>query len=524
MKKLLKKLIPDFLLSWYHWKLAFLGALVYGFPSRKLKVIGVTGTKGKSTVVVLAGKILQEAGNTSPQPSPNLGEGVNPPQPSPASSAGQALKGGSSSPPLEPVLNSIQEGVRGDFSLKVGWISSLTINDGRKEVMNPYHMTMPGRFFIQKMLARMKKNGCDYVLLEVTSEGIKQHRHRFINFSGAVFTNLAAEHIEAHGSFAKYREAKMKLFEAAAKNPASFGVYNLDDENARHFLAPEIKKKYGYALKNNFQFSTLRVVTRRATISNFQSIFKISNVQLNANGSEFEIDDVNFKTNLLGEFNVYNCAAAIGVGMACGVGLETSARALEKIKSIPGRLEIIDEGQNFTVVVDLAHTPDSFEKVFKLFKELKDSSSPQTRGGLRWGGENNGNISPGPSSTEEGRSVPKIISVFGSAGGGRDKWKRPELGKIASEFSDIVIICNEDSYDEDPLSIADDILVGCDKNKADIVLDRREAIKRALGLARAGDIVLILGKGTEQTMVIGSKKYPWDDREVMREELIKLCH
>jgi len=200
---------------------------------------------------------------------------------------------------------------------------------------------------------------------------------------------------------------------------------------------------------------------------------------------------VNFKTKLLGEFNVGNCAAAAAVGQACGVSLEKAAEALGKIEAIPGRMEIIKEGQNFTAVVDLAHTPDSFEKVFKLFKNL-----PHNR----------------------------IISVFGSAGGGRDKWKRPELGRIASRYSDQIFITNEDPYDEDALSIANDIFAGCDKNKADIILDRQEAIVRALYLARAEDIVLVLGKGTEQTLVVGGNKMKWDDREVVREELKKLKH
>ncbi len=459
MKELLKKLIPDFILYWYHWKLAFLGVLVYGFPSRKLKVIGVTGTKGKSTVVILAGKILNEA------------EKINPPQP-------PFTKGGR----------------------KTGWISSLTINDGKKEIMNPYHMTMPGRFFIQKTLARMVKNGCQYALVEVTSEGIKQHRHRFIKWAGAAFLNLAPEHLEAHGGFEKYRQAKEKLFAAAANNKESFGVYNLDDENAEWFLEYPINKKYGYSLdpstnlKNNSPQPSLNIREGGEEIPPLNlrggegelNRFQISSIQLSANGSSFEIEDTKFKTNLLGEFNVYNCAAAAIIGQACGVDLEIAARALAKIKSIPGRLEIINEGQDFTVVVDLAHTPDSFEKVFALFKNLPHN---------------------------------KIISVFGAAGGGRDKWKRPKLGKIASQNSDQIFITNEDPYNEDPLKIADDILAGCDKNKADIVLDRDEAIGRALKMARTGDIVLVLGKGTEQTLVIGDKKYQWDDREAVREKL-----
>jgi len=425
MKRLLKKLIPEWVFGVYHWKLALLGALVYGFPSRKLKVIGVTGTKGKSTVVMLAGKVLAEDGK------------------------------------------------------KVGWISSLTINDGEKEVMNPYHMTMPGRFFIQKTLAQMVRNNCEYALVEVTSEGIKQYRHKFISFAGAVFTNLAPEHLEAHGGFENYRKAKEKLFEAAAKNENSFGVYNLDDENVRNFLAYEVKNRHGYALRNNSQFSS----------SDFQSILAAKNVRLSADGSEFEINNVGFRTSLLGEFNVYNCAAAAGVGQACGVSLETISLALGKIKSIPGRLETINDGQDFAVVVDLAHTPDSYEKVFKLFRGLPHN---------------------------------KIISVFGSAGGGRDKWKRPELGKIASDNSDYLIICNEDPYDESPAEICREIAAGCKKTKPEIILDRRAAIAKALKSAQAGDVVLVLGKGTEQTYVEGNKKISWDDREVTREEVKKL--
>ncbi|HRY52258.1 MAG TPA: UDP-N-acetylmuramoyl-L-alanyl-D-glutamate--2,6-diaminopimelate ligase [Candidatus Portnoybacteria bacterium] len=426
MKKLLKKLIPDWLLSLYHFILALMAALVYGFPSKKIKVIGVTGTKGKSTVVALAGKVL--SGN-----------------------------------------------------YKTGWISSLTIFDGQNEVMNPFHMTMPGRFFIQKTLAQMVKNGCEYALVEVTSEGIKQSRHRFINWAGAAFTNLAPEHLEAHGGFENYRAAKMKLFEAAAKNPESFGVYNLDDENVKWFQKYSVGKKYGYG-----------ALSREILKDHFATLV-MTDIKLSAQGSEFKINNAQFKTNLLGEFNVYNCAAAAAIGEACGVKLEEAAQALGKIKAIPGRLEIINEGQGFTVVVDLAHTPDSFEKVFKLFSQLKNEGA-------------------------------KIISVFGSAGGGRDKWKRPELGKIASQYSDQVFVCNEDPYDEEPLTIANEILAGCDKSKTDIVLSRRAAIARGLALAQAGDIVLILGKGTEQTYVEGKKPIKWDDRDITREEIKKLTN
>jgi len=447
MKKLLKKLIPNWALSVYHWKWAFWGALVYGFPARRLKVIGVTGTKGKSTVVCLAGKILQEAG-----PSTSLG-----------------------------------------YKSCVGWISSLTISDGKNEVMNPFHMTMPGRFFVQKTLRQMVKNGCEYALVEVTSEGVKQHRHRFINWAGVAFTNLAPEHLEAHGGFANYRAAKEKLFAAVAKNKESFGVYNLDDENVGEFLKYGVGKKIGFTRSPSTSLRSAQGILpeqgAEGDASKAMIINQISNIKLEADNSEFEINGVKFRTNLLGEFNVYNAACAAAIGQACGVSLEEAALALGKIQSIPGRLEIINEEQNFTVVVDLAHTPDSFEKVFKLFQNLPHN---------------------------------KIISVFGSAGGGRDKWKRPELGRIASENSDMVIICNEDPYDESPDEICQQIAAGCKKTQPEIILDRRQAIARGLSLAQTGDIVLFLGKGTEQTYVEGRKAMKWDDRDVAREELKKM--
>lgn len=396
----MKKFIPKFVFQIYHYLWALIGAVIYGFPSRKMIVIGITGTKGKSTTVVLTGKIFQEAG------------------------------------------------------IRVGWISSLTINRGKEETMNKYHMTMPGRIFIQSALAKMVKNGCKYAIIEVTSEGIKQFRHKFIKFSGAVFTNLAPEHIEAHGNFEKYRDAKLKLFEITAKTKNSFGIYNADDENVEWFLKYPIKNKYKFSLKN---------------------------------------DKIDFKLNLIGDFNIANALVALTIAKSQRISEEIAKRALEKVKFIPGRLEEIDEGQDFMVIVDLAHTPDSFEKVFKVFKQV-----PHKR----------------------------IISVFGSAGGGRDKWKRPELGRIASETSDIIILCNEDPYSENPASIIEEISAGFSQIqnpnfKFQKIEDRREAIRKALSLAEKDDIVLILGKGTEQTMVIGNQKFKWDDRDVVREELKK---
>lgn len=423
MKSIIRKIIPSFLLSFYHYFLALAGAFLYRFPSRKLTVIGITGTKGKSTTVILVGKILEEAG------------------------------------------------------FKVSWFTSASIKIGEKEYLNPYHMTMPGRFAIQRFLKEAVKLGCKYAILEVTSEGIKQYRHKFINFDIAVFTNLRPEHLEAHGSFENYRFCKGRLFQAT-KN---IHILNLDDENVNYFLKFPAEEKWFYTMKKKWRGEKRIFIVPCSVLS------------VGGKGASFEVQDTTFNLKLLGEFNVYNALAAICVGLSQGVGLKTAKKALEKIEKIPGRMEVVAE-KPFKVIVDLAHTPDSFEEIFKIVKNIPHN---------------------------------KIISVFGSAGGGRDKWKRPVLGKITAENSDIIILTNEDPYDENPSQILSDIKSGITNIQYPTsniyeILDRREAIKKGLELAKENDIVLVLGKGTEQLMIIGHQRIPWDDRKVVKEELDKL--
>lgn len=421
MKNLIKKFIPSFLLSIYHYSLALASAFWYGFPSRELKVIGVTGTKGKSTTVIMAGRILEGAG------------------------------------------------------LKVAWLTSATIKIGEKEELNPYHMTMPGRFTIQKFLKKAVMSDCEYAILEITSEGIKQYRHKFIDFDTAVFTNLRPEHIEAHGSFGNYRFCKGKLFEATNKNH----ILNLDDKNVDYFLKFKAENKIGYTFEHlgEEKYKNIKII-------------QASNLKTLARGSKFNIGKTEFSINLLGEFNAYNALAAVCIGSVYGVSLKKCQKTLEKIKIMPGRMEIIIK-KPFKVIVDLAHTPDSFEELFKAVKNLNHN---------------------------------KIISVFGAAGGGRDKWKRPILGKIAASYSDFIILCNEDTYDENPNQILSEIKSGVigsgfPTDNLYEILDRREAIRKALELAKQNDIVLLIGKGTEQLMIIGSERTPWDDRLVVKEEI-----
>ncbi len=413
IKKIIEKLLPKFLLSLYHYKLVLLAAMIYGFPGKKIKVIGVTGTKGKSTSVILIGKILEEAG------------------------------------------------------FRVAWMTSATIKVADREILNPYHMTMPGRFVIQRFLKDALISKCDYAILEVTSEGIKQHRHRFINFDTAVFTNLKPEHIEAHGSFENYRLCKGKLFKAT-KN---IHVLNLDDKELEYFMQFPAHKKIGCSMINP-----------RADIY-------ATNIQESREGVGFSIGGMDFNLKLLGRFNISNSLLAVGVGLSSGVALGVCKRALEKISIMPGRMEVVIE-KPYKVIVDLAHTPDSYEEVFKAVKAFPHN---------------------------------KIIVVFGSAGGGRDKWKRPVLGKIAGQSADYIVLCNEDPYDEKPEEIVEEIKKGVIESgfvKENLfeILDRREAIRKGLTLAKENDMVLILGKGTEQLMVLSTGKVPWDDRTITKEE------
>jgi len=430
-KEKAKKFSPPFLISWYHFLLAFFGALIYRFPSKNLRVIGVTGTKGKSTVVLMAEKILEEAG------------------------------------------------------FKVASLSSIKFKIREKEWENKLKMTMPGHFIIQKFLRDAVRAGCEYAILEVTSEGILQHRHRFIDFDTAVFTNLSPEHIEHHGSFESYRKAKGKLFEICRKTHA----VNLDDENAKYFLGFPSSEKYGFRIKN--QESGIR----NQELTKDLKIIEAQNVQVKDDYLSFLIHNSLFLIHLLGKFNIYNVLSAICIGFSQGVDLEICKRALEKIEKIPGRMEIVVEGP-FKVIVDYAHTPQSLIEVYRTVQgvRLKDQGA-------------------------------RLICVLGAAGGGRDKWKRPEMGRIAVKYCDEIILTDEDPYDENPKAILEDIEKGILGYKFQVtsykkILDRKEAIREALGIAKEGDTVIITGKGCEPWMCVeDGKKIPWDDREIVREEM-----
>jgi len=401
VKEAIKKFIPYFLISWYHFLLAFLGALLYFFPSfsKRIKVIGITGTNGKSTVVQMTSEILEQAG------------------------------------------------------YKVCSISSIKFKIGEKEWPNTLKMTMPGRFKIQRFLRQAVNKGCQYAVLEVTSQGIAQHRHRFINFDIALITNLTPEHIESHKGFENYMRAKGNLFKAVK----GIHIVNIDDQNAEYFLGFPAKKKYGYTIEGK-EHEGIEVIADK---------------------------EEKFNLNLLGKFNISNALGSTCIGLSQGVSLENCKKALEKIKEVSGRMEIIIKDP-FKVIVDYAHTPDALEKVYSSVKG-------------------------------EGR----MICVLGSCGGGRDKWKRPKLGEIAGRYCDQIILTNEDPYDENEEEILKQIEKGIGKEAVKI-LDRREAIKKAIQSAKQEDTIIITGKGSEPWMCVSNgEKIPWDDRKIAKEEIEK---
>lgn len=422
--KIIKRFIPRklflFLQPLYHFFLAFWAALFYGFPSRRIRIVGVTGTKGKTTAVELMHEILTEAG------------------------------------------------------FKVASLSSLRFRTRDAGTRNDLKMTMPGRFFVQRFLHNAVKSGCQYVVLEVTSEGIKQFRHRFINFKVAAMTNVSPEHIEAHGGFEKYLRAKLDLFWRLPRTGTA--VLNKDDPNFQRFSAATGASKIFYG-KDAIEINGSKLAVRDISISD--------------KGIEFNIDGTTIFSPLLGEFNFYNILAVVALGLGEHVSLDKISSAVSGVSGLPGRMEFV-QWESFAALVDYAHTPESLRGVYRTLREFNKFKS--------------------------------LICVLGSAGGGRDKWKRPEMGKIAAEFCDEIILTNEDPYDENPVEILEQIAQGFQQLPAvRKILDRREAISEALKSAKPGDVVVITGKGAEQwIMEPDNIKIPWDDREIVKSEIRKL--
>lgn len=415
MSKLLKtakRIIPTSLVTVfrpvYHFLLAWLGSVYYQHPSEDITVIAVTGTKGKTTVTELIAHLLRSTGKSV------------------------------------AISNTIH------FRIK------------DEETRNLRKMSMPGRFFLQSFLYDAQEAGCEYAVIEMTSEGAKQFRHRCIEIDTLVFTNLSPEHLDSHGSFDKYRDAKLAIARQVArsdKEPTRL-VVNVDDDNAEHFLDVSVDEHITYQLADAEPFSDTR------------------------SGASISIGGKRINTNLFGEFNIYNMLAAAAAVRAHGVSDDEISTGLQSFSGVRGRLENIENDFDFSVYVDYAHTPDSLEQVYKTFS---------------------------------GREK---VCVLGNAGGGRDKWKRKEMAKLAESHCRHIILTDEDPYDEDPRKIVEEMAKAITIPKYEIIMDRRRAIRAAFQEASAGDVVLLTGKGTDPyIMRKNGKKEPWDEATVAREEL-----
>lgn len=408
-----KKLIPTKLFKSIepigHLAEAVLFNVINGFPARKMRIIGVTGTNGKTSTAFIIHSMLNEAG------------------------------------------------------YQVGLMSTVAYGVGDNIKPQVEHMTSVDVPTLMKRLKELRKEGAKWLVLETTSHALAQHRMWGIPYSVAVFTNLTHEHLDYHGTFERYRDAKRKMFKMANRNHKGLrmGIINAEDPSAKYF-ASDIKNTITYGINEG----DLRATDIKSTPA----------------GNEFTVktedSTLRIKENLPGTFNIFNSLAAVGVGLAIGMKDEDIERGIAALKGVEGRMTRIDEGQDFDVIVDYAHTPDSFEQ---LFKDIK----PVVKG--------------------------KLIVMFGSAGR-RDEEKRTTQGDLAGQYADEIIITEEDDRDIDGQEIMDQIAEAAEKQgkirDKDLFLvhDRTEAINFAMNRASKDDTVLLLGKGHEKDILRNGPK------------------
>ena len=439
MKTFLMDKIPNYnkLVIPYHVLRADLAAHQYGFPGKKMRVIGVTGTNGKTSTCFLIWKMLNAAGHKT------------------------------------------------GLMTTVAW----GVDKLEKQIE---HMTTVDAKTLNYRMKKIADAGAEFLVLEVTSHALAQHRTFGVPIEIAVMTNVTHEHLDYHKTFENYRDAKRRLFKMA-----KYGVVNEDDKSWSYF-AKDVKEYITYGINSG--------------------ILRAKNVKLGAQGVEYSVDDegsardklvaddkhaagdkktsgdmLKIKTKIPGEFTVYNSLAAVAVGLKLGLSKEQISQGILALDSVEGRMNRVDLGQNFEVIVDYAHTPDAFLKVYE-------------------------SVVPG----KKGR----IISLFGGAGR-RDESTRGERGEIAAKYSDIVIITEDDSRDENPAEIAEEFVKGAEqagflrgKNLL-VELNREKAIQMAVDLAKKDDIVLILGKGHEKTILRATGAVPFEDLKVTEKALKK---
>ena len=421
-KRLIKKIIPAPVRNLRHLFYAWWGAAKYGNPSKDLLVIGITGTTGKSTTTFFLRNILEHAGKT------------------------------------------------------VGSLSTIDFYIAGQDKLNDQKMTMLGKMQIQKYLREMVEKKCDIAIVETTSEGIVQYRHRFIDYNIVVLTNLYPEHIESHGSFENYKNEKKKLFSYTASlgNNRS-AVVNADSEYAQEFLYDNFKQKITFGSQN--------------------ADFVVSEVATTKQGLSLSINGKPFTTSLFGKHNAQNVLTAVSIARSLGMEWTELQESVKKLSNPPGRIEFIQEAKTygFDAIVDYAFEPVALQALYDTVALLDHK---------------------------------RIIHVCGATGGGRDVARREAIGKLIGKQSDIFIVTDEDPYDEDPLQIIKQVSAGAQKEGKQLgtdlfeMLSREEAIQKAISIAQKDDIILVTGKGSEQGICIANgKMISWDDRDVVRTAL-----
>jgi UDP-N-acetylmuramoyl-L-alanyl-D-glutamate--2,6-diaminopimelate ligase len=437
MKPLLKKYISQDTINRLHGYEARLASLRYGYPSRKLKIIGITGTNGKTSVCHYVTQLLEASGK------------------------------------------------------KVGMITTVAVSVAGKRTLNTSKMTTLKASVLQKHLAQIVAAGCEYAVVETTSHALDQNRVAGIYYDVVAITNITHDHLDYHQSMNDYQVAKEKLF---AHHP-QVSVVNADIPEANDFLKYEAIKKFTFGIVDQLR-------PKEATIQPdvTASLLKHSPAQ-----TQFKLStpfgEAEAVIPLPGRFTVSNVLCAITIGLSQSVSLDKIIDTLSILKPVEGRLEPVDCGQPYSIFVDFAHTPDALLQVYKTLR-------PMVAG--------------------------KLIAVLGATGR-RDKTKRPMLGALAGQYADLVIVTNEDPYDEDPVTIINEVAAGVPRGRPKAtqqavtgsgegqwwwkMSDRREAISKALAMAEKNDLVIITGKGGEHVMAIGEKLVPYNDVQVIKELL-----
>ena len=383
----------------------------YGEPSKKLKLVGVTGTNGKTTIATLLYNMFRKMGH------------------------------------------------------KCGLLS--TVCNYIEDEIIPADHTTPDPIELNRLLSRMVEAGCEYAFMECSSHAIAQKRIGGLNFAGGIFTNLTRDHLDYHGTFENYRDAKKAFFDALDKE--AFAVINADDKN-------------GMVMVQNSK-ATVKTYSTRTMAD-----FKAKIIECHFEGMYLDINGKEVGVQFIGKFNVSNLLAVYGTAILFGKKPEDILVILSTLKSVNGRLEPIHSPDGYTAIVDYAHTPDALENVLNAIHEVLNGKG-------------------------------KVITVCG-AGGNRDKGKRPLMAQEAVKQSDKVIITSDNPRFEEPEDIINDMLAGLDTKqmkKVVSIVDRREAIRTACMMAEKGDVILIAGKGHEDYQEIQGVKHHFDDKEVVKE-------